>query len=153
MDLPDLAATRALGRRLADALRPGDVVALRGALGAGKSELARSAIRARAGAEIEVPSPTFTLVQPYDLPGLTLWHVDLYRLTDPEEALELGLEDAAAEVALLIEWPERMADLLPPERLDVTLETVGAAGEARRARLRATGPSWAGRLAALVPRG
>lgn len=133
---------------MAEVLRAGDVVGLRGPLGAGKSELARSVIRARAGAAIEVPSPTFTLVQPYDLPGLHLWHVDLYRLADPEEALELGLEDAAAEGALLIEWPERIEPLLPADRLDVFLETVDA-GEARRARLRA-GPSWAGRLAALA---
>ena len=95
-----------------------------------------------------MPSPSFTLVQPYELPGLHLWHVDLYRLDGPEEALELGLEDAAAEGALLIEWPERIEPLLPADRLDVLLEMVGAS-EARRARLRA-GPSWAGRLAALT---
>src|SRR4051794_5597678 len=85
----DLAATRALAARLAALLRPGDVVALQGDLGAGKSELARAVIRALAGAEIEVPSPTFTLVQGYDLPGLRVTHADLYRLADPEDLAEL----------------------------------------------------------------
>jgi tRNA threonylcarbamoyl adenosine modification protein YjeE len=129
--LPDLAAARAFGARLAGLLRPGDVVALSGPLGSGKSEIARAVIRARAGVEIEVPSPSFTLVQDYPLPGLTIRHVDLYRIEDPGELVELGLADGAGEEALLIEWPERAAGLLPPDRLEISI----AQGEAADARV------------------
>ncbi|HET6520505.1 MAG TPA: tRNA (adenosine(37)-N6)-threonylcarbamoyltransferase complex ATPase subunit type 1 TsaE [Geminicoccaceae bacterium] len=153
--LPDPGATDALGRALAPLLRPGDLVCLRGDLGAGKSALARSLIRARAGgAEIEVPSPTFTLVQDYDLPGgLHLWHVDLYRLASPDEAAELGLDDALRGGAVvLIEWPERIEGLLPADRLDVTLELPPAGGGGRVAHLTG-GPGWADRLAGLAAGG
>ena len=121
MRLPDLAATRAFGGRLAALLHPGDVVALEGDLGAGKTELARSVIRALAGEPIPVPSPTFTLLQVYELPGLTVTHADLYRLADPGEVAELGLEEAWTDGVLLVEWPERAGGLLPAERLTVTL--------------------------------
>ena len=154
--LPDPGATDALGRALAPLLRPGDLVCLRGDLGAGKSALARSLIRARAGgAAIEVPSPTFTLVQDYDLPGgLHLWHVDLYRLGSPEEAEELGLDDAlrGGGAALLIEWPERIEGLLPADRLDVALELPPSGGAGRVAHLTG-GPGWAERLADLAAGG
>ena len=90
LDLPDLGATEALGARLARLLAPGDVVALRGELGAGKTALARAVIRAAAGAPVEVPSPTFTLVQLYELPVGPVWHFDLYRLGDPEDRGQLG---------------------------------------------------------------
>jgi tRNA threonylcarbamoyl adenosine modification protein YjeE len=119
--LPDFAATRAFGGRLAALLHSGDVVALEGDLGAGKTELARSVIRALAGEPIPVPSPTFTLLQVYELPGLTVTHADLYRLADPGEVAELGLEEAWTDGVLLVEWPERAGDLLPAERLTVTL--------------------------------
>ncbi len=143
--LDDLAATARLARALARQLAPGDVVGLSGALGAGKTTLARDVIRALGGAE-EVPSPTFTLVQVYELADLTVWHFDLYRVGAPEEAYELGIEDAFADGASLIEWPERMAPLLPTDRLDIALSITGETS--RRARLTGHG-RWAGRLAAL----
>lgn len=149
--LADPAATRALGRRLAALLRPGDLVALEGDLGAGKSELARAVIRARAGAAIEVPSPTFTLVQGYDLPGLRVTHADLYRLGAAEEVLELGLDEALATGALLVEWPERAGPLLPAAaRLTIRLSVPDPAAPLRRAALLVAGPGWEERLAALV---
>ncbi len=125
-DLPDLSATEALGRKLAALARPGDVIALEGALGAGKTSLARAFIRALtapAGAPEteEIPSPTFTLVQVYEREPAPVWHFDLYRLERPEEVYELGFEEALAGAISLIEWPGRLGDLLPDERLDVTL--------------------------------
>ena len=148
LQLPDLAASAALGQRLAAILRAGDVVALRGPLGAGKSTLARALIRARAGAEIEVPSPSFTLIQDYALGALTIRHIDLYRVTDPAELAELGLDAPGSDDAWLIEWPERCEELLPADRLDIVLSQ-GEAPDARIARRRA-GPSWRGRLDALL---
>ena len=138
--LSDLAATEALARRLAAVGRVGDVIALSGGLGAGKTAFARAFIRARAGGEpaLEVPSPTFTLVQVYELPGAPVWHFDLYRLVDPEEAWELGLEEALAEAITLIEWPERLASLLPVERLDVAL-LPGQSPASRRVRIEGHG--------------
>jgi tRNA threonylcarbamoyl adenosine modification protein YjeE len=146
--LPDVAATGALGARLAGLLRPGDVIALRGPLGAGKSELARAMIRARAGAAIEVPSPSFTLVQDYVLPGLTIRHIDLYRIDDPAELSEIGLDAPEGEEAWLIEWPERAGRFLPGDRLDLALEQ-GPTPDARIARLSA-GPAWADRFSQLA---
>ena len=145
--LPGPEATHGLGRRLAALIRPGDVIALRGVLGAGKTELARALLRARAGAEIEVPSPSYTLVQDYRFPDLVIRHVDLYRIQDASELTELGLDAPAAGEAWLIEWPERAEATLPADRLDLEL-CQGNAPDARIARLVA-GPSWADRLAAL----
>ena len=147
-DLPDAAATQALGAALSPRLKAGDVVALRGDLGAGKTELARGLIRALFGADTGVPSPTFTLVQTYedDSVRLSLWHFDLYRLEDPEEAFELGIEDAFADAISLIEWPERLGRHLPKRRLEVSLSH---AGEGRRATL-SGGGDWPDRLARLA---
>ena len=145
--LPDQQATRALGRRLAGLLRPGDVIALRGVLGSGKTELARALIRARAGAGIEVPSPSYTLVQDYRFADLLLRHIDLYRIHHPAELLELGLDAPAAGEAWLIEWPERADAVLPADRLDLELRQ-GDAPDARIVHLNA-GPSWIKRLDAL----
>jgi tRNA threonylcarbamoyl adenosine modification protein YjeE len=145
--LPGLAATHALAARLAALLRPGDVVALEGDLGVGKSELARAVIRCRAGADIEVPSPTFTIVQAYELPDLTVIHADLYRLAAADEFPELGLDEALERTALLIEWPERADDHLPIDRLTIHLRMVDA--EAREATL-AAGSAWRQRLALLA---
>jgi len=144
--LADEAATESLGRRLADVARPGDVIALAGPLGAGKTTLARAFIRRFTGAAEEVPSPTFTLVQTYVAPRGTVWHFDLFRLARPEDALELDLDDAFAEGVALIEWPERLGALLPAQRLDLRIE-VAADGDARRAEL--AGAAWSERLAAL----
>lgn len=140
--MPDAAATLALGRRLGDRLEMGDVVCLSGSLGAGKTTLARGAISAWTGAEQEAPSPTYTLVQTYDGPKGELWHVDLCRLQRPEEAWELGLDDAFAAAACLIEWPERLGGQVPRDRLDITLT---AKGEGRCANLTAHG-AWRTRL-------
>lgn len=143
IDLPDEAATAALAARLARRARAGDVIALRGELGAGKTTFARAFIHALGGDE-EVPSPTFTLVQLYELEAATIWHFDLYRLQAPEEAWELGIEEALATGIALIEWPERLGPLLPERRLDITL-AFGNEAAARRAVLSA-GPDWAARL-------
>jgi tRNA threonylcarbamoyl adenosine modification protein YjeE len=118
--LHDLADTDALGARIAAALRRGDAVALEGDLGAGKTALARAILRAL-GHEGAVPSPTFTLVQRYDTPGLVVSHFDLYRLRDASELEELGWDDAAAEGAILVEWPEKAASRLPADALIVRL--------------------------------
>jgi tRNA threonylcarbamoyladenosine biosynthesis protein TsaE len=143
--LPDAAATVALGRRIGACLAPGDVVCLSGGLGAGKTTLARGAIEAWTGAAEEVPSPTYTLAQAYDGPRGQLWHVDLYRLKRPEEAWELGLEDAFVDAACLIEWPERLEGQLPPDRLEIAL---APEGEGRSAALCAHG-AWRTRLGSI----
>lgn len=130
--LPDEQTTEALGATLAARLRPGDVVGLRGELGAGKTTLARAILRAAAGdPDLIVPSPTFTLVEVYETPRGTYWHFDLYRLETPEQVYELGWEEALSEGIVLIEWPERLGNLLP-KHLSVTLEIEG---DGRRALL------------------
>jgi len=146
VDLPDENATAALAARLAAAAVPGDVLALAGDLGAGKTSFARAFIRARGGDEA-VPSPTFTLVQIYDLPGGAIWHFDLYRLRHADEIWELGIEDALRDGISLIEWPERIAGLLPKSRLDIAF-AYGATPAARRATL-SPGGSWPARLAGI----
>jgi tRNA threonylcarbamoyladenosine biosynthesis protein TsaE len=113
-----------LAARLASVVRAGDVLALSGDLGAGKSTLARGLLQALGWVD-DVPSPTYTLVQPYGPPELPfeVWHVDLYRLNSPEEAAALGLFETDA--ALLIEWPERLGALLPADALPLTLHGSG----------------------------
>jgi tRNA threonylcarbamoyl adenosine modification protein YjeE len=118
--LPDLAATAALGARVAGLLAPGDAVLLKGDLGSGKTTLARAILNALGVAEA-VPSPTFTLVQTYDTPRLTVAHYDLYRLKRAAEMDELGLDEALGDGAALIEWPERAQDRLPPDALTIHL--------------------------------
>lgn len=149
ISLPDLAATEALAAALAPLLKPGDVVGLEGSLGAGKTALARAVIRALGGSG-EVPSPTFTLVQTYDLAKGVVWHFDLYRIETAEEAYELGIEEAFAEGISLIEWPEKLGPLLPADRLEIALAILPGAG-ARRARLAAFG-HWRERLGPLARR-
>ncbi len=120
--LDNLAATEALAARLAHLARAGDALLLQGPLGAGKSALARAFLRAAAGdPALEVPSPTFTLVQSYELPGgLAAHHFDLYRLAGPEGLLELGW-DEAREGIVLVEWPERLGRLSPAGALHLRL--------------------------------
>jgi len=145
VDLPDEAATARLAARLARRARPGDVIGLQGDLGSGKTTFARAFIRALGDGSEEVPSPTFTLVEIYAVAGKPpVWHFDLYRLVAPEESYELGIEDALAEGISLIEWPERLGRLLPPEHLLLALAP-GRAPDARTARLTGTA-GWAGRL-------
>lgn len=120
--LEDLAATEALAARLAARARPGDVILLEGPLGAGKTAFARAFLRAASGdAALEVPSPTFTLVQSYPLPsGLMAHHFDLYRLEGPAALRELGWEEAR-EGIVLVEWPDRLGPLAPPGALRLSL--------------------------------
>ncbi len=143
--LPSEQDTLTLGAALATHARRGDVIALSGPLGAGKTTLARGFIQKMSGGEEEVVSPTFTLVQVYETPGAPIWHFDLYRLNQPEDALELGFEEALATAISLVEWPERLGEFLPASRLDVTLS---ALGQGREARLTG-GPAWTERIAAV----
>jgi len=132
LPLADETATAELGATLAARLKPGDVVGLKGELGAGKTTLARAILRAATDdPALIVPSPTFTLVEVYETPHGTYWHFDLYRLETPEQVFELGWEEARAEGIVLLEWPERLGSLLP-KHLSVTLEIDG---DGRRALL------------------
>ncbi len=150
--LPDEAATLALARSLTGLLQAGDVVFLIGDLGTGKTTFARGLINALpqvgdgAGDE-EVPSPTFTLVQIYERRPAPVWHVDLYRLERPEEVEELGLEEAAGEAITLIEWPERLGQRIPADRLEVQL-SYGEAPDTRSVLLVGYG-SWRKRLSGI----
>lgn len=141
MILKDEAETSKLGASLAHALRPGEAICLSGPLGAGKSTLARALIRALTTPEEEVPSPTFTLVQFYEGAGLKVAHFDLYRLSGPDEAHEIGLDEALEDGAAVIEWPQRLEGRLPADRLDIEIAVEGAA---RRARIEPHG-AWRGR--------
>lgn len=127
IDLADPAATEALGRRIAPLLRAGDVIALFGDLGAGKTSLARG-ILAALGLPGEAPSPTFAIVQPYAPPEVSLpvAHVDLYRIDAPEDAEELGLDELLEDGALIVEWPERLGTGLWPGALILRLEPFGS---------------------------
>ena len=146
IDLPDLAATARLGMRLAARLRVGDIVCLTGDLGAGKTTLARQIIADLCDVH-DAPSPTYTIVQAYDtVGGPPLWHVDLYRVEESGELTELGLEDAFDTAITLIEWPDRLGDDLPDDRLEISL-AIGPAGveTARQARITGLG-IWESRL-------
>lgn len=132
--LPDDVATAALGRRLAAVLRPSDIVRLEGDLGAGKTALARAIIRAlSADAELEVPSPTFALVQPYETSAGPVLHADLYRIADPRETDELGLLDRP-EAIVLLEWSERDPHLAALATAEVSL-SIPAGGNGRSAQV------------------
>lgn len=113
IELPDEAATQALAHRIAPQLKIGDCLLLEGPIGAGKTAFSRALIRARLGRMEDVPSPTFTLVQVYDDPDGDIWHCDLYRLTHPDEAFELGLEEAFETAICLVEWPDRLGKDAP----------------------------------------
>jgi tRNA threonylcarbamoyladenosine biosynthesis protein TsaE len=132
--------TSDLGARLAGVVRPGDVVTLSGPLGVGKTELARGMLAAL-GHQGEAPSPTFAIVQPYEELDPPVWHVDLYRIEDPSELAELGL-DGAADAVLLVEWPQRAGSAAWPEALRLTLDF--APGGARRLTAEVP-PSWQSR--------
>src|SRR5476651_1729350 len=131
--LDDEQATRRLMVDIAAGLEAGDLITLSGDLGAGKTTFARALIRYLAGDEtVEVPSPTFTLMQAYELPRFNLVHADLYRLAGPGELAELGFEDAAEDAVTLLEWPDRAAGFLPADRLDVALTLSPQQGETFR---------------------
>lgn len=141
MRLADEAATARLGAAIAGRLEPGEAVCLSGPLGAGKSTLARALVRALTAPDEDVPSPTFTLVQFYEGPRLRVAHFDLYRLSNPDEAYEIGLDEALEDGAAVIEWPERLQGRLPGDRLDVE---IGLEAEGRSVRLTPHG-AWKGR--------
>ncbi|HMB77779.1 MAG TPA: tRNA (adenosine(37)-N6)-threonylcarbamoyltransferase complex ATPase subunit type 1 TsaE, partial [Kiloniellaceae bacterium] len=150
LTLPNESATQAFARRLAALARPGDLIALEGDLGAGKTVLARAFINALPGpdggpVEEEVPSPSFTLVQIYERLPAPVWHFDLYRLSSPEEVFELGIEEALAEAIALVEWPQRLGGAFAiSSRLDLRLDFAEAA-DARHLSLRG-GAAWQDRL-------
>jgi len=147
--LPDEAATAALGILLADRLQPGDAILLDGALGVGKTCFARALIRHLSGdAGTEVPSPSFNLVLTYDIPQGTLWHFDLYRVGNPRELDELGLDDALRDGVTLIEWPDRLGSQIPVGALTVSLSLLSDATGPRQAELLGDA-AWAARLADL----
>ena len=134
--------TARLGRWLAGCLQPGDTVLLQGPIGSGKSHLARSVIQSWLGQLEDVPSPTYTLVQTYGEGGAEIWHADLYRLSHPDEVIELGLDDAFGRAICLVEWPERLGRATPDSALRLTFSQDG---EGRRIVL--TGSvEWAERL-------
>lgn len=118
--LPDEAATLAMGARIAPFLHTGDMLALRGALGAGKTTFARGLIRTLTG-ETDVPSPTYTLVQIYETSDGELWHGDMYRLEQPQDCIELGLEDAFLDCICVIEWPDKLGVFLPKDYIEVSI--------------------------------
>ncbi|MGY6531535.1 tRNA (adenosine(37)-N6)-threonylcarbamoyltransferase complex ATPase subunit type 1 TsaE [Glycocaulis sp.] len=145
--LPDMAASARLGAALAGLIRPGDAIWLTGSLGAGKTTLARAIIARLCGVE-DVPSPTYTLVQSYEaLAGFPVLHGDLYRVEDASELIELGLEEAIEDGAVIMEWPGLLDPRLMPDRLEITLDFEGASGQegARSAAITAHG-GWEARL-------
>ena len=150
-DLADLAATERLAGELAALAAAGDVIAMWGDLGAGKTAFARAFIRSLGSAQgtpiDEVPSPTFTIVKIYDELDPAVWHVDLYRLEGRAETVELGLEEAFEEAVTLIEWPDRLDGALPSDRLDLELHAADDP-DARTAVIRFLGRA-ADRFAAL----
>ena len=143
MILADEAATLALGAKLASAVRPGDVVTLSGGLGAGKTTLARGLLSAL-GLTEEAPSPTFAIVQGYGPPEVRLLvaHIDLYRIDDPADAEELGLDDLRTDHLLLVEWPERLGSHLWPDSLKLILAPAPEGGRRLTAEVP---PSWEAR--------
>lgn len=122
--LPDAKATTAFAHRVAPHLKAGDCLLLSGGIGAGKTHFARALIQARLGRQEDVPSPTYTLVQTYEDTDPEIWHADLYRLTQADDVLELGLDDAFSDAITLIEWPDRLGGLAPADALHLTFETL-----------------------------
>lgn len=145
LHLSDADATSGFARALAPRLGPGDILLLAGPIGAGKTHFARSLIQTLLPVPEDVPSPTFTLVQSYEGPGFDIWHADLYRLTHPDEVVELGLEEAFDTALCLIEWPERLGPYSPQKAL--TLQFLPQDDGSRRLLLSAGHPRWAPLLA------
>lgn len=124
--------TAVFAGKISKSLSGNEYIMLSGNLGAGKTTFARALIRVLCqNPALEVPSPTFTLVQTYEAPGMFIWHFDLYRLSCPDEVYELGWEDALSEGLVIVEWPERLGPLIPAEHLDIRLASVDNKPEAR----------------------
>lgn len=134
--------TAELAAQIAGALRPGDCLLLEGPIGAGKTHFARHLIQSLLDFPEDVPSPTFTLVQTYDVDGGELWHADLYRLSSLEEIEELGLASAFDSAICLVEWPDRLAELTPPHALHLSLELLAEEEDSRRLTLSWSDPKW-----------
>lgn len=148
INIADETAMKALAGSIADICGVGDLVALSGNLGVGKSVFARAFVRHRLGQDEEVPSPTFTLVQVYDDAEPPVTHFDLYRLNAPDEILELGFEDALAEGSVLVEWPDRLGGYMPRDRLDIEISQ-GANANSRTLKLTGHG-YWLARVADVI---
>ncbi|OBY25886.1 tRNA (adenosine(37)-N6)-threonylcarbamoyltransferase complex ATPase subunit type 1 TsaE [Leisingera sp. JC1] len=134
--------TADLAARVAGALRPGDCLLLEGVIGAGKTHFARHLIQSLMDVPEDVPSPTFTLVQTYEVPAGELWHTDLYRLCSLEELEELGLTEAFENAICLVEWPDRLQELTPPHALHLTLALDPEHEDRRRLTLRWSDTKW-----------
>ncbi|MEM6825918.1 MAG: tRNA (adenosine(37)-N6)-threonylcarbamoyltransferase complex ATPase subunit type 1 TsaE [Pseudomonadota bacterium] len=136
--------TSVLAKRIAPALGPGDTLLLEGPIGAGKSHFARSVIESRLavlGRVENIPSPTYTLVQTYDLGDVEIWHADLYRLSDPSELMELGLEEAFSDGICLVEWPDRLGTETPDPSVTLSF-SYGSTEEARQLEITRGGSRW-----------
>ncbi|MEO9864416.1 MAG: tRNA (adenosine(37)-N6)-threonylcarbamoyltransferase complex ATPase subunit type 1 TsaE [Yoonia sp.] len=134
--------TQRFAAQMSTVLAPGDTILLSGDIGAGKSAFSRAVIRAMVGAEIDVPSPTFTLVQTYETETAEIWHCDLYRLTHPDEAFELGLDEAFETAICLIEWPDRLGNDAPSNALTLHFQAL----ENGHSVTYSPNPAWAKRL-------
>lgn len=152
LDLASPEATCALARQLAPRLRPGDTLLLSGGVGAGKTHFARCLIQSLLAEPEDVPSPTYTLVQVYHGSTGEIWHVDLYRLNGPRDIEELGLLEAMSQAICLIEWPDRLGALAPPEALtlDFTPKTDPGAPDHRQLRLGWQAERWSAVMTGLL---
>lgn len=137
--------TAAFAMRLASAIAPGDTILMTGDIGAGKTHFSRHLIQNCLGYLEDVPSPTFTLVQTYDGPTCEIWHSDLYRLSSPEEVIELGLIDAFETAICLVEWPDRLQELAPKNALHMSLQMTETLGQ-RQMVLSWIDPKWGSKL-------
>ncbi|MGV6849659.1 MAG: tRNA (adenosine(37)-N6)-threonylcarbamoyltransferase complex ATPase subunit type 1 TsaE [Marinibacterium sp.] len=146
MSLASPAHTDAFAARIGARLTAGDTLLLDGPVGAGKSHFARALVRSLQDVPEDVPSPTFTLVQVYDTRIGSVWHCDLYRLTDPEDLIELGLTDALGSAVCLIEWPDRLGALTPPDALTLRFAGDPERPDWRSVTMESAGPRWADRL-------
>lgn len=144
----DAPAMTRFARRLAPHLRAGDVLLLEGPIGAGKTHFARALIQSLLARAEDVPSPTFTLVQTYEGVDFEIWHADLYRLTHPDEALELGLTEAFENALCLVEWPERLGSDRPETAL--TLQFSAESDDTRKLAFRSADDTWRARLKGLA---
>ncbi|MDJ0857475.1 MAG: tRNA (adenosine(37)-N6)-threonylcarbamoyltransferase complex ATPase subunit type 1 TsaE [Dinoroseobacter sp.] len=151
--LTDPAHSEAFAKSLAPVLRAGDTLLLAGNIGAGKSFLSRAIIQARLMAEgrfEDVPSPTFTLVQVYELSNVDIWHCDLYRLTSVDEVLELGLEEAFETAICLVEWPDRLEDMTPEDALLISLNASASQENSRDVVISYGSGDWMQRLPPVI---